>query len=126
MNVFHLNINYSDLVFFKNSQIIVFSSLLQSCNWVQLQRFLTNRKPLNNESITIFSAVLIFTQQSRCPSMGPICSVTTFRQMLLHPSQVFMLPFNGQLDMHTWITSVSIAKDTKHIRKTLFLKQIII
>lgn len=46
--------------------------------------------------------------------------------MLLHLSEVFMLPFNGQLDMHTWIISVSIAKDTKHIRKTLFLMQIII
>ena len=37
--------------------------------------------------------------------------------MLLRLSEVFMLPFNSQLVMHTWIISVSIAKDTKHIGK---------
>lgn len=34
--------------------------------------------------------------------------------MLLRLPEVFMLPFNGQPNIYTWIISVSIAKDTKH------------
>lgn len=46
--------------------------------------------------------------------------------MLLHLSEVSMLSFNGHLGMHTRIMPVFISKDTKHIRKIVFLMQIII